>query len=73
MQDFYPFMNCCCYVDPPNMHIIGNLPFNVSLPLLIQWLSMISKRDGPFQFGRSSLTLTFQKEVAEVGVMSYFD
>lgn len=51
--------------DPPSFHIVGNLPFNVSIPLLLQWLSLIPARQGPFSFGRSQLTLTFQKEVAE--------
>jgi dimethyladenosine transferase 1 len=51
--------------DPPEFHVIGNLPFNVSIPLLLQWLAMIPGRRGPFSFGRSILTLTFQREVAE--------
>lgn len=28
----------------PKIHLIGNLPFNVSTPLIIQWLKAISER-----------------------------
>ena len=38
-------------------HIISNLPYNISVPLLIGWLKNITAYD--------SLTLMFQKEVAE--------
>ena len=49
----------------PDIHLIGNLPFNVSTPLIIQWLHAISERRGPWSLGRTKMTLTFQKEVAE--------
>ncbi|KAG7199179.1 hypothetical protein KM043_018055 [Ampulex compressa] len=49
----------------PNIHLIGNLPFNVSTPLIIQWLQALSERTGPWAYGKVKMTLTFQKEVAE--------
>lgn len=51
--------------EPPNIHIIGNLPFNVSTPLIIRWLKDISYRQNAWNYGRVRLTLTFQKEFAE--------
>lgn len=51
--------------EPPNIHIIGNLPFSVSTPLIIKWLHAISEKRNAWEFGRVRMTLTFQKEVAE--------
>uniref|UniRef100_A0A0N5AXR4 rRNA adenine N(6)-methyltransferase n=1 Tax=Syphacia muris TaxID=451379 RepID=A0A0N5AXR4_9BILA len=51
--------------EPPPLHIIGNLPFNISTPLIIKFLYEISEHIGPWSFGRVQTTLTFQKEVAE--------
>lgn len=62
------------FIDAPNMdwyhsippiHLIGNLPFSVSTNLIIRWLESISKKTGAWSFGRTPMTLTFQKEVAE--------
>jgi dimethyladenosine transferase 1 len=53
------------YDNIPPIHIIGNLPFSVSTPLIIKWLSGISKRNNAWSYGRVPLTLTFQQEVAE--------
>ncbi|XP_066588671.1 dimethyladenosine transferase 1, mitochondrial isoform X2 [Prorops nasuta] len=49
----------------PRIFIIGNLPFSVSTHLIIKWLKAISEHKGPWSLGRSKMTLTFQKEVAE--------
>jgi len=51
--------------DAPPINVIGNLPFAISTPLLIQWLDHMSKRTGIFEYGRVGFTLTFQKEVAD--------
>lgn len=48
-----------------NVHLIGNLPFSISTRLLINWLKDISLKRGAWVYGRSSLTLTFQLEVAQ--------
>lgn len=51
--------------DLPGVRMVGNLPFNVSIPLLLQWLEAIPQRAGPFAFGRTPMALVFQKEVAD--------
>uniref|UniRef100_A0A182WD60 rRNA adenine N(6)-methyltransferase n=1 Tax=Anopheles minimus TaxID=112268 RepID=A0A182WD60_9DIPT len=51
--------------DRAPVHLIGNLPFAISTRLLINWLRDMSLRTGAWSYGRASLTLTFQKEVAE--------
>ena len=51
--------------EPPNISILGNLPFSVSTPLIIDYLENISNRTSLWRYGRVGLTLTFQKEVAD--------
>lgn len=54
------------WTDPkPNIALIGNLPFAISTRLLINWLKDVSLKRGIWSYGRASMTLTFQKEVAE--------
>ncbi|KAG0068574.1 Dimethyladenosine transferase 1, mitochondrial [Podila epicladia] len=48
------------------VRLLGNLPFGIASPLLIQWLKMMALRQGIFQGDNQvSMTLMFQKEVAE--------
>ena len=62
----YHTLFCSSFVDVPGVRVVGNLPFNVSIPLLLQWLEAIPQRAGPFKFGRTPMALVFQKEVADV-------
>jgi len=50
--------------DTPDIRVIGNLPFNVSTPLIIRWLAAMSNKSSIFSYGRVPLVLTFQHEVA---------
>lgn len=54
-------------LNEPNrrIHIVGNLPFNVATPLLIQWLHLLHKKEGLFGSADVWMTLMFQKEVAQ--------
>lgn len=49
----------------PPIHLIGNLPFSISTILIIRWLERISQKTSAWTYGRTSMTLTFQKEVGE--------
>lgn len=49
----------------PPVHLIGNLPFAISTRLLINWLKDVSLQRNAWYFGRTPMTLTFQKEVGE--------
>jgi len=51
--------------EPPNISLIGNLPFNVSTPLLIKWLHAMANKESLWGYGRVPLTLCFQLEVAQ--------
>lgn len=66
MSNIFPNSEAKDWLDvPPNVHIIGNLPFNVSTPLITRWLEQMSQRSGAWRYGRTQLTLTFQEEVAQ--------
>ncbi|BES93911.1 rRNA (adenine-N6,N6-)-dimethyltransferase activity [Nesidiocoris tenuis] len=66
MESLFPQEEAKVWTDsPPNIHLIGNLPFNVATPLIIRWLRCISEKSSAWKMGRVRMTLTFQKEVAE--------
>ncbi|CAF1659124.1 unnamed protein product, partial [Adineta ricciae] len=47
------------------IHLVGNLPFNIAIPLLIRWLKQVSTRSGPFAYGyRIPITICMQEAVA---------
>jgi len=51
--------------DAGHLHVVGNLPFQISTELLLKWIHQMPQREGAFEFGRATLTLLFQKEVAD--------
>ncbi|XP_054706233.1 dimethyladenosine transferase 1, mitochondrial-like [Uloborus diversus] len=66
LENIFPREIACEWtVHPPPVYIIGNLPFNVSTPLIIKWLRHCADHTGPFVYGRTKLALTFQREVAQ--------
>eukprot|EP00697_Spironema_sp_BW2_P000816 gnl/Spiro4/11097_TR5884_c0_g1_i1.p1 gnl/Spiro4/11097_TR5884_c0_g1~~gnl/Spiro4/11097_TR5884_c0_g1_i1.p1 ORF type:complete len:330 (-),score=62.10 gnl/Spiro4/11097_TR5884_c0_g1_i1:25-1014(-) len=53
---------------PPPVRIVGNLPFNISAPLLTKWLHQLAQPQGSqglFNYGRIPLHLMLQKELTE--------
>lgn len=44
---------------PPNIHLIGNLPFNISTPLIIKWMKAISEKYISFCIFYTCLCLVF--------------
>lgn len=52
--------------EASSVTLFGNLPFNISTALLVQWMHMIHLKHGLFeQPHRTRMVLTFQKEVAD--------
>ncbi|KAJ2724286.1 hypothetical protein GGI07_002059 [Coemansia sp. Benny D115] len=47
------------------VHLIGNLPFSVATPLLIQWLNQLVLKQGIFATPQVSMSLMFQREVGD--------
>ncbi len=52
-----PLAECAARALPAPFRVVANLPYNVATPLLLGWLADIARYE--------SLTLMFQKEVAE--------
>ncbi|KAJ2002911.1 hypothetical protein GGI04_003160 [Coemansia thaxteri] len=46
-----------------HVHLVGNLPFSVATPLLVQWLHLLATKKGIFLSPNVSMSLMFQKEV----------
>uniref|UniRef100_A0A1I8FNY6 RADc domain-containing protein n=1 Tax=Macrostomum lignano TaxID=282301 RepID=A0A1I8FNY6_9PLAT len=57
----------------PKIRLVGNLPFNISTPLLMTWLQDIAERRSVWQHGRVPLVLTFQKEFADRAASGHVD
>ncbi|KAJ2324256.1 hypothetical protein GGI00_005383, partial [Coemansia sp. RSA 2681] len=46
-----------------HVHLVGNLPFSVATPLLVQWLHLLAAKQGIFSSPHVTMSLMFQKEV----------
>ncbi|OON15549.1 ribosomal RNA adenine dimethylase family protein, partial [Opisthorchis viverrini] len=67
---------CGALACPPplsRVRVIGNLPFNISTPLVIRWLHDISEHRGIWRLGRVPMIFTFQKEVGQRLVADVWD
>jgi 16S rRNA (adenine1518-N6/adenine1519-N6)-dimethyltransferase len=62
-----PSLSDACGLAPGSYAMCSNLPYNVGTELLIRWLHIMSRQDysAPGALRLSSLTLMFQREVAE--------
>ena len=47
----------------PPITLVGNLPFNVSTPLLIRLIKHMDTKENIFAYGRVPMLFTFQHEV----------
>lgn len=65
LNDLFPHECKRDWNQVSRIHVISNLPFNISVPFLIKLLNQCYKRSGIFSYGRAKLTLGFQLEVAK--------
>ncbi|KAI7900738.1 S-adenosyl-L-methionine-dependent methyltransferase [Cokeromyces recurvatus] len=57
---------CPQFTSEEPLHIMGNLPFNIATPLLLQWLHLQASQKGLFGLKNDVwMTLMFQKEVGD--------
>ena len=63
--ELFPALDAPLWLDRslPPLAIVGNLPFNVSTPLLIRLLKHMESKENIFAYGRGPMLFTFQHEV----------
>jgi len=49
--------------EPPDVVLMGNLPFNVATPLFLRLMQAMDTKSNMYSYGRVSALLTFQHEV----------